>query len=204
MHARDARVLRQTPLIRAACRNHVNCVHVLLRRGSVVDAWDRLGRTALYCACERGFEETADLLLREGRADMGIVNADGWNALMACAHAGHTGLVRSLLKHQRELRTAERGGAAEGEDWSQGEKRLRDVDMTNHHRQSALWLACSAGHDAVVRMLLLEGATWRDRDMGYGLDCREVAESHGHAACVDVIQVSLTHDRMSRHGCLHV
>lgn len=66
---------------------------------------------------------------------------------------------------------------------------LQDVDERDRHGRTALWLACSEGHAAVARLLLVKGqADWKRGD-AEGDTPEDIARSKGHLLCVQAIKV---------------
>ncbi|KAL5505230.1 hypothetical protein EMCRGX_G006632 [Ephydatia muelleri] len=85
-----------TALMKASEAGHMECVQVLLDRGTDVNkqTWD--GGTALMKASEAGHIECVQVLLDKG-ADVNMQNKDGGTALMKASEAGHIEYVQVLL-----------------------------------------------------------------------------------------------------------
>jgi ankyrin repeat protein len=102
-----------SPLMSAACRNHVETVRLLLDRGASIDLVSRSNRmTALMFAALKGRVETGRLLIARG-ADINIATRDGKTAMTFAKEWQHTEFVQilkeveahaSVVKKQAQLR----------------------------------------------------------------------------------------------------
>uniref|UniRef100_A0A673H6X5 Serine/threonine-protein phosphatase 6 regulatory ankyrin repeat subunit C-like n=1 Tax=Sinocyclocheilus rhinocerous TaxID=307959 RepID=A0A673H6X5_9TELE len=88
----------QTPLMLATLGSHIDCVHMLLERGSNPDTGDRRSRTALHRAVSLlvGSEECVSALLVHGASSL-CRDIYGRSPLHLAASCGHAWLLRPLL-----------------------------------------------------------------------------------------------------------
>ena len=77
-----------SPLWLACDRGHIECVRLLLEKGSDTDVSNRSRQTPLFVACRSGHAECAQLLLERG-ADPNALDDNGRSPLMA-ACVGHS------------------------------------------------------------------------------------------------------------------
>ncbi|KAK4120214.1 ankyrin [Parathielavia appendiculata] len=120
------------PLIAAAYAGHERMVRLLLSWHANPRLRGPGDATALFWASSRGHAGIVHLLLTttSARADINFPTSKGLTPLMAASQYGRTEAVRILLSC----------GA--------------DTAMLNAKGQSALHLACHAGHSAVIGLLL--------------------------------------------------
>uniref|UniRef100_A0A674K4I8 Ankyrin repeat domain 52 n=1 Tax=Terrapene triunguis TaxID=2587831 RepID=A0A674K4I8_9SAUR len=87
----------QTPLMLAIMNGHVDCVHLLLEKGSTADAADRRGRTALHRGAVTGCEDCLGALLDH---DAFVLCRDfkGRTPIHFASACGHSEILRTLLQ----------------------------------------------------------------------------------------------------------
>ena len=121
------------PLIAAAYAGHERVVNLLLSWRADARLRGPGDSTALFWASSRGHANIVRNLLTNttARDDINSPNLKGLTPLMVASQHGHTETVRILLS----------SGA--------------DPALLNTKRQSALHLACHAGHSAAIGLLLL-------------------------------------------------
>lgn len=101
----------KTPLMKAAAKNHLTIMEMLLKRNDVkevIDAGDKVfGMTALHKATQNVHTEAVKLLLESG-ASCNINNQDGLTPIMVCCHnwsakrsERYSDTISLLLKHYR-------------------------------------------------------------------------------------------------------
>ena len=73
-------------------------LQALLSLDPALDARDRSGAGALFCACYAGYEECVAVLLAAG-ANTALTNTQGESCLYIAALRGHTPVVDCLLQH---------------------------------------------------------------------------------------------------------
>ncbi|KFY28844.1 hypothetical protein V491_00258 [Pseudogymnoascus sp. VKM F-3775] len=140
-----------TALQAAAFKGHEEIVKLLLHNGADVNAQGGKFNTALQAAAFKGHEEIVKLLLHNG-AD---VNAQGGKfntALQAAAFKGHEEIVKLLLYNGANVN-------------AQGELSFTTLQATDVHiwepyfiSGNSLQAASCGGHEAIVRLLLKNGA----------------------------------------------
>jgi serine/threonine-protein phosphatase 6 regulatory ankyrin repeat subunit B len=123
------------PLGWAALHGRLGMARLLIQRGANIHSTGCLGRTALFCASERGHEDTVVFLMSQG-AHADITDREGMTHLMAAASGGHLGMVKMLLQHM-------------------GGQGLNEADHTG---RTALHYAAAEGHEELVAYLLSQGA----------------------------------------------
>lgn len=129
-------------LIDATRENAVPLVTQLIARGVDVCDADNYGRTALFWAAYRGFEECTKLLL-EANADVNKFDLLGWNALHVASCNGYVNCVKVEIsfrfvdeKKKNNLTFAVQLLIK----WD------AYVDARTNHRISSLHLAAKEGH----------------------------------------------------------
>lgn len=169
-HLLEARgELQWTALMIAVNAGQQDAARFLLECGSVVDASDGRGATALHLAAMQGRADLTQLLLDNGASPQGVEGARAPAPLLLACMYGHVAVVRALLQHPHT-----------------------QVDQADpRHGETALGSACQYGHAEVVRALLVEGGAdvWAV-DRRHRKRPREVAAAYGRRACVQVIEVS--------------
>ncbi|XP_023799011.1 serine/threonine-protein phosphatase 6 regulatory ankyrin repeat subunit C-like [Cyanistes caeruleus] len=87
----------QTPLMLAIMNGHVDCVHLLLEKGSTADAADKRGRTALHRGAVTGCEDCLAALLDH---DAFVLCRDfkGRTPIHFASACGHLEVLRTLLQ----------------------------------------------------------------------------------------------------------
>uniref|UniRef100_G1S6Y0 Ankyrin repeat domain 52 n=1 Tax=Nomascus leucogenys TaxID=61853 RepID=G1S6Y0_NOMLE len=87
----------RTPLMLAIMNGHVDCVHLLLEKGSTADAADLRGRTALHRGAVTGCEDCLAALLDH---DAFVLCRDfkGRTPIHLASACGHTAVLRTLLQ----------------------------------------------------------------------------------------------------------
>jgi len=119
-------------LLVAARNNDVAAVEHALAQGAAPNSRNRLGKSALLMACEKGQSELAATLLRAG-ADVNQASLEGVTPLMAASYGGHAAIARDLL----------RAGA-------------RTDGLDRMHKNAWIY-AAAQGHAEVVMLLLDAG-----------------------------------------------
>ncbi|KAK1688666.1 hypothetical protein BDP55DRAFT_536367, partial [Colletotrichum godetiae] len=80
----------------------MNCNHEVNEKG-------KLGRTALYIACENGNIDMAGMLIDRG-ADIRAANDDGWTPLYSASNNGHVDVVKLLLEKGADVTVGSTNG----------------------------------------------------------------------------------------------
>ena len=139
-----------TALHRACHTGDVTTAETLLKLGpaDAINQKDKQGRTPLFVACERGTNDAARMLLREG-AKVDEANNLGWTALHVACKYGRVDSAKALLDHGAE------------------------VDRGDEKTFTPLYNACVEGHVSAAKLLLERGA---DRSRVLGTEKREGAD----------------------------
>ncbi len=165
LEARDAQ--GRTPLHVATFRRQRPAILALIRAGADPNAMERQAYDPVTIASVADDVETLDLLLANGTKATNITSPYDGTALIAAAHLGHDGVVRSLI----------RAGAP--------------LDHVNNLHWTALIEAVVLGnggprHQACVRALVEAGARLdlKDRE---GRTARDLAVARGYDAMVRIM-----------------
>ena len=113
----------------AAARGSVPMLKDFLGAGTLVDARNASGQTALQCAARNGFEDAVRLLMDHG-ADVNASDENGQTVLHGAAAHGYLGIVRVLLD-------------------GKADRSVKDLEG-----QTAVALAAMRSYDSVVQCLL--------------------------------------------------
>jgi ankyrin repeat protein len=81
----------------AASFGACNCLTVLLKHGAIVDVQDSTGVTSVHLAARNGHKRCLRLLVEQFKADMRIVDSDGYTVTHNLACNGRTELLAYLL-----------------------------------------------------------------------------------------------------------
>ena len=139
-----------TALHRACHTGDVTKAETFLKLGAAdaINQKDKQGRTPLFVACERGTNDAARMLLREG-AKVDEANNLGWTPLHVACKYGRVDSARLLLDNDAE------------------------VDRGDQQTFTPLYNACVEGHVSAAKLLLERGA---DRSRVLGTEKREGAD----------------------------
>ena len=155
----------QTAFLVAAQNNNVSVMKFLLETGSVdINKADNSGSTALFWAAILGHTAVVAFLIKRG-ADTVKANEDGWTALIAAAAQNHVAAVVCIVAVQL--------GAG-------------SMNMVNNKGETALFIASEMGSEAVVEILLDNGAA-PNIVAKYGRTALLEAASSGHNEVVKVL-----------------
>jgi len=133
-----------TPLMLAAETGYSDVVRILLCAGASVSISDKKGASALTKCIEGGHDSCLDAMLKAGAPVNAVNRSNGDTALIVASRVGSEFMCRKLLQFQA------------------------NVNLANQHRQIPILLAAQAGHETVVRQLLVAGSDTTFQDiMGY-------------------------------------
>jgi len=118
-----------TALMYASANGHTHMCETLIRNSAVVDAQDRLGRTALHAAAFHGHVACVNTLLK-AKALLELLDEGGQSALRMAVKQCHVKCITSLC------------------DWGQ------KVNIRDYHHATPLHLAAGNGDHAAMRLLL--------------------------------------------------
>ena len=110
--------------------------------------------------------DVVEVLLSRG-GNPTLATSHGLVPLMGSSSGGHLGIVKRLLSHEIET----------------------PINTRNVHGATAVWYACSNGHQEVAKLLLEAGA---DPTLAHdnGVSAIGIAGIKGHSLCVDLLKVS--------------
>ncbi len=200
---------RQTPLMYACRRGHVQVVRQLLDFGAWVNKVSARGRTAMFEAVAQNNEDVVKLLLAKHelltrpKLDLKAVNPrdSGQTAFMLAARSGHLGIVEILLEHsdidvnQQDANgsTALSLAAAKPLGFIVKQLLLKkrgiiDVNLVDHTGgRSALIRAAGVNEHETVRLLLESGANPHLKDFQDGGTAIMHAIDYGHTSVIETM-----------------
>lgn len=174
-------------LFKAVCRNSVEEVQQLIKKGADIHAQFAYNRTALHEAARGGFVQVTAALLAAGADKEAHCRAG--TPLHFAVGAGHAQVIRCLLNAGADVHAlnsfnetalhvaARKGNAAVVACLLQAGAQ---VNAQNYDNETPLYYAAKEGHVAIVRSLLKAGST----DIQSSL---YVAAEHGHAGIVQLL-----------------
>lgn len=157
-----------TLLTWAVKNTRVSMIRLLLEKGAEVDGSNVDGFTALGLAAQKGHEEMVRMLLSSG-ADSTRQNPMGVTVLMLACFSRSAAMVRLLLQH-----------LPPGE---------RELNKAAHYGRTAVWWASWSGHEEILKILLLAGAS-HTLPASFEQTPLQVAREGHRDGCVAIIQVS--------------
>ena len=165
------------PLLVAAERGQLDCMHILLNAGAKVDHPDHKGRTALYFAAGHGQTQALTLLLEQG------AKVKGWSGyqcdpLCRAAFKGHLACVGKLLDAGAHIVTGREYGF------------------------SALNGAAENGHAEILKCFLEQGIAVNAEGSPSGAPALLVAAEKGQLACLQILlDAGAKVDNANKNGC---
>ncbi|KAJ3093695.1 Serine/threonine-protein kinase plk1 [Phlyctochytrium bullatum] len=102
-------LLKNTPLMEAAEREHLQVVQVLVENGASIEAENQNGQTPLYLAVSEGHADIVRFLLDKG-ADVNRCNAYNKTPLVEAASRGHLRAVQALVDRGADADCRDRDG----------------------------------------------------------------------------------------------
>lgn len=150
-------------LLHSACVGDVESIHACMSAGYCdVDQTDKIGRSALHWAVERGHVSVAEVLITTYHASLDILTNDSESPLMLAVFANSLEMVRLLLSYGSYLQHTNRDGA------------------------SALHLASASGYFEIARELIAHGA-WIELEDVEGESPLFYAIRESHAGIVQLL-----------------
>ncbi|MFJ1267836.1 ankyrin repeat domain-containing protein [Legionella lytica] len=188
------RTYQLTPLLIAAQFGHLEVIKTLLNyHVNVNEIIGEEQQTALHIAAYAGKSEVVELLLKHN-ANINQRNRDGETPLYIATERGHLNVVNVFLENGADVNKARVDGATPliaALVLSMDPKVIyallnngADVNKSMNHELTPLCIAVEKGNPEVVRLLLLKGASLRNK--GRALLCR--AAELGH---LDVVKIFL-------------
>ncbi|KAL2141319.1 hypothetical protein VTI28DRAFT_2500 [Corynascus sepedonium] len=156
----------KTALSIAAQFDYRELVPVLLEAGADINAQDNVKRTPMLIAFEKGYQSTIPEQLIKAGADISLPDKYGWNILHRASWNGRLSAAELMLN-----------------------KGLDPTALENIGR-SPLFLAASAGHLNLVRMLLVRAPWMKDQKDYYGLSPLSAAAIMGRTPVVELLLAS--------------
>ncbi|CAM6000394.1 unnamed protein product [Sphagnum balticum] len=160
-------------MIEAARKNLPKTVDELLKSGAEINAQDAEGWTALMEAADRGFIDLLDHLIAQG-ADLNIRSKQGKTALIYAARCGFSDCATALIKAGADLDIQDLKGRNALIYASRNENPIKrpfylaivqalisgkaQLNLTNHHQQSALMYAVWHDDHTIAQTLKAAGA----------------------------------------------
>lgn len=122
-----------------------------------IDAVDSLkGETVLTAACSSGNKQICEILIEKANASLTSCNAKSWTPLLCAVKSGGWEIVEYILNANCKI-----------------------INQTDKHGRSALILAASEGHLAILDILIEKGADLKSHDRD-GLSALSWACLKGH------------------------
>ena len=185
-----------TTLATAVSHAHIEIVRILLDLGADVNTRNDWLQTPLMRAAECGLVEIVRLLLSRG-ADVNSMDQDGHSALSRAASNNSRFVISEQVMNFFDEYSGDLSskpsepqfGATEANQVSVLGLLLdkgANVDCSNAHNQTPLYLAAKAGNKAAARLLIKRGATieWKAADDTTPL---YAAAKNGHQGLVDIL-----------------
>ena len=150
----------------AMAAERVAMIGLLIERGSVIDASDRSGETALHRASSANYVTEAQALLGHG-AFVDATTSEGQTSLHLAAEAGNTAVAQLLLQSNADIEARDQYGStplhqtvlSRRLDTSHLFLQLgADINAKNSHGETPLTCSLEMGHHAMAQMLIDEGA----------------------------------------------
>ena len=135
-------------LLAAAVSGNLYGVRRALQAGAALDAKNAEGFTAVCIAAERGHSSVLEVLCDAG-LDAGQQGSGGWTPLMWAARNGHLECVSALCRRAQPTGGGGGGGGSSGGI---------DLDAVNDNGSTALMVAATCGHAAIIAALADAGA----------------------------------------------
>ena len=158
--------MHRNALALASQNGHLDVVHLLLQNGTAVDVHCSGGWTPLMLASQSGHLDVVRLLLGND-ATVDFCQKDGWTSLMFASQNGHVDVVRLLLQRSasvecghHNIQVSSSGSSPRLFISCMAVQNDRHADSNSHGGcpGSALHLASTSGHTAIVELLIQYGA----------------------------------------------
>lgn len=177
-------------------KNDIRKVKLLIQKGADINQrTEDNGETPLHIACETGFTEAAEVLLKS-RADMTLVNFTGQTPLFLAVLNDKNSIAKLLLRHGVQLEEYHSYynliEAIVNDDPERAKSLIdsaEDIDFESYRGESPLYFAVCSDRPEIVEYLLSKGAKinrMRIRNMSV----LHVAIQKGH---IKVVRILLRH-----------
>lgn len=179
----------------AAQTDSVSAMVNLTFRGFDLNTRDEAGQTGLLVALQQGSIKVADFLLQQNAVDVEARNRAGESPLMMAALKGHLPQARRLIERRAEVNkpgwTPLHYAASNPDEANANMVRLllahfAYIDAESPNKTTPLMMAARYGSDAVVELLLKEGADPLLRNE-QGLSAIDFARAANRSAAADLI-----------------
>ncbi|CAI9726805.1 E3 ubiquitin-protein ligase MIB2-like [Octopus vulgaris] len=187
-----------SPLHEAILKNNIKVVEMVLNTINVYNAQinqqDSHSRTPLYMACEDGYHNLVELLLKSN-VDVNMADKHGRTPLHMACRGGYTEIVQMLLQFKANVNMVDEYGKtplhmACSEGYSATVLVLlqfkSDINVVDNCHSTPLHMACLRGHHNTVEVLLQSKADINVEDR-YGRSPLHVACYSGHSSTVKVL-----------------
>ena len=191
----------------ANAAERVAMIGIFIEKGSVVDAVDHLGQTALHRASNANLCTEVQSLLEHG-AFVDARTQQGQTPLHLAARSGHTAVAQLLLQSKADIEARDSNGntpllqAAWSGHTAVAQLLLQskaDIEARDSNRRTPLFLAAIFENTAVAQLLLQSKADIEARDSQKKTPLLQAAES-GHTALAQLLLQSKA-DIEARDGC---
>jgi serine/threonine-protein phosphatase 6 regulatory ankyrin repeat subunit B len=176
-----------TALLFAVRGGQAEMATFLLSRGASVSQINNHGWSPLLEACAKGDVDIAETLLEHG-ASAQQVDEEGSGALIVSSRNGRVEVVRLLLDRSAGKHSLRK--TRQCPILNRSDKKLLiqlDLNATNVMGYTALMLASQCGHEPVVKLLLVTGASVRQMMEREGYTALHFACGNGHAAVAGLL-----------------
>ncbi|XP_048218302.1 ankyrin repeat and SOCS box protein 2 [Perognathus longimembris pacificus] len=204
----DQRTLQEeTALYLATCREHLDCLLLLLQAGAEPDISNKSRETPLYKACERKNAEAVRILVRH-HADANHRCNRGWTALHESVSRNDLEVMEILVGGGAKVEAknaygitplfvAAQSGQLEALRFLA--KHGADINTQASDSASALYEACKNEHEDVAEFLLSQGAD-ANRANKDGLLPLHIASKKGNYRIVQLLLPVTSRTRVRRSG----
>jgi ankyrin repeat protein len=178
----------------AAGRGEEQVVRLLIKMGTDVNDYDRVGNTALHLASKNGRKQVVQLLIENG-ADANARDEDERTALHLALNQGHKQIIRLLIRKGADVNAHGEDGetmlhSASHEGHEQVVQLLiengADVNARDEDGRTALHLALNQGHEQIIRLLIRKGADVNACDEN-GRTALHLALNQGHEQIIRLL-----------------
>jgi E3 ubiquitin-protein ligase mind-bomb len=165
----------RTSLHIAVCKEHVECVRVLLAYRCDVNTQDKDGDTPLHDAINRNNNAIVTMLVQCGRVDFKLKNHNGFNVLHQAARRGNQHAVDQIIQKAPQLVNVQKDdgftalhiAAANGFILTATtliEEGKANLEMTTAKFNTPLLIAVDSGQTAIIELLVKKGANLEAED----------------------------------------
>jgi E3 ubiquitin-protein ligase mind-bomb len=165
----------RTSLHVAVCKEHVECVRVLLAYKCNVNTQDNEGDTPLHDAVNKDNNAIVNMLVQCGRVDFKLKNHKGFNVLHQAARRGNQHAVDQIIQKAPQLVNVQKDdgftalhiAAVNGFILTATtliEEGKANLEMTTAKFNTPLLIAVDSGQTAIIELLVKKGANLEAED----------------------------------------